>query len=286
MTEDAVLTGRLEEFVKGKGWESLVRLCVLNLKKHSTPFAGVNMTQFIYPASIYKLYVAGALLEMVARLDHSALEHVVTVTDTNAIDKVKEIPSDPRPLLVAGDKIMVKMLLDLMITRSDNSAANCLIDLIGRPRINEFMHRHGWVGSEVTRKFLPRSLEDQEYARPEVKRTVSSALHFAEFLHLLEQKKIGNNQTSMLLKSLLGRQLDGSKISRGLPQGVRFAHKTGWFEVTLKDGRKGGNSGDVGIVEGSGCHYIIACLTEVIVPEGNDMLTQIGARVHKLITEG
>ncbi len=47
-----------------------------------------------------------------------------------------------------------------MITRSDNSAANCLIDKATRPEINKMIDDLGWSGSEVTRKFLKRKYED------------------------------------------------------------------------------------------------------------------------------
>ena len=52
-----------------------------------------------------------------------------------------------------------------MITRSDNTAANCLIDFAQRPKINELLHSYGWQGSEVTRKFLKRPVEDEAYRK-------------------------------------------------------------------------------------------------------------------------
>ena len=85
------------------------------------------------------------------------------VKSPNDVDKSEEISYDPRPLLKDGDTVTVNYLLDLMITRSDNSAANCLIDIATRDSINKTMHENGWHGSEVTRKFLSRKYEDRGY---------------------------------------------------------------------------------------------------------------------------
>lgn len=47
----------------------------------------------------------------------------------------------------------IHYLLDLMITRSDNSAAYCLIDIAGRPNINLTMLQNNWAGVKSRANF-------------------------------------------------------------------------------------------------------------------------------------
>ena len=97
------------------------------------------MDNFIYPASVYKMYVAMEMLNQIEQGAHSLSESYI-VKSPNDVDVVKEISWDPRPFLRDGDTVTINYLLDLMITRSDNSAANCLIDIAGRKNINKTMH--------------------------------------------------------------------------------------------------------------------------------------------------
>ena len=67
--------------------------------------------------------------------DHEySLYSEFVVKSPNDVDKSRELIYDPRPLLKNGDTVTINYLLDLMITRSDNTAANCLIDIAKRSR--------------------------------------------------------------------------------------------------------------------------------------------------------
>ena len=112
-----------------------ISLAIIDLNGDNPILAGVNMQNFIYPASVYKMYVAAEVLRQISQEEFS-LDSLVVVKSPNDVDKTKEIRTDPRPLLHDGDTVTINYLLDLMITRSDNSAANCLIDLAGRVNIN------------------------------------------------------------------------------------------------------------------------------------------------------
>ena len=135
-----------------------VSFAVIDISGKKPVFAGVHADNFIYPASVYKMYVAMEILKQVNENKYSLYKQYI-ISSPNDVDRSKEIDNDPRPLLRAGDTVTINYLLDLMITRSDNSAANCLIDIAGRKNINATMQSLGWQGSEVTRKFLPRKFE-------------------------------------------------------------------------------------------------------------------------------
>jgi len=152
-----------KDFDVGEDGIEQISFAVIDFNGDTPVLGGVNPENFIYPASVYKMYVAAEVLHQISNGEYSLYQSYI-VKSPNDVDLSKQIDSDPRPLLKDGDTVTINYLLDLMITRSDNSAANCLIDLATRPRINEMMHKYGWQGSEVTRKFLKRKFEDEGYA--------------------------------------------------------------------------------------------------------------------------
>jgi beta-lactamase class A len=248
-----------------------ISFAVIDLNGKNPVLGGVNVDNFIYPASVYKMYVAMEVLRQVSNGDFSLFKQYV-VKSPNDVDKSKEISYDPRPLLKDGDTVTVNYLLDLMIIRSDNSAANCLIDIATRDSINETMHENGWQGSEVTRKFLNRKYEDPGYST--IKGTETCALHAADFMYKIYKNQLINPWVSMELKALLGRQLDTSKLSRGLPGDAMFYHKTGWWNVYTND---------VGIVCDGKIQYVISLFAPVKEEEAGLRFTELSHRVYDLI---
>jgi beta-lactamase class A len=228
------------------------------------------MDNFVYPASVYKMYVAGSVLEQISAGRYDLWSPVV-VRFPNVVDRTGELPNDPRPLLREGDMATVNYLLDLMITRSDNTAANSLIDLAGRPAINDLMARNGWQGSEVTRKFLKRKHEDPAYEG--IRGTETCALHPADFMARVAEDRLVNPWVSQQMRSYLARQLDTSKLASGLPTTAVFYHKTGWFSYWTND---------VGIVDDGMVRYVIACLLPLEETVGGPKLRELARRVHEI----
>ena len=255
----------------GEDGQEQVSFAVIDLTGKRPIFGGVNADNFIYPASVYKMYVAMEILKQISKGAY-ALSTPHIVKPHNAVDKSREISFDPRPLLKAGDTVTINYLLDLMITRSDNSAANCLIDIANRTNINKTMAENGWQGSEVTRKFLSRKLEDLGYDT--VKSTATNALHAADFMYKLQTKELVNPWVSMQLKALLGRQLDKSKLATGLPEDAMFYHKSGWWSFYTHD---------AGIVDDGKVKYIIALFTPVREEKVRPILREVSEKVYALI---
>lgn len=245
-----------------------VGLAVIDLSSQPPRLGAVGADAFLYPASLYKMYVAAEVLRQV-REGRYDLDTPVAVAAHNAVDTAREVLTDPRPLLQAGDTVTVSYLLDLMVTRSDNSAANELIDLATRPAIDSLLHRYGWSGSEVTRKFLPRAAEDPGYA--EVRSTETSARHAAEFLALAATDRLVDPWVSRRLLVLLGGQLDRTKLAAGLPRGAFYAHKTGWWSTWTHD---------AGVVVDGDVHYVVALLTPLPEATARPRMARLGAAIH------
>ncbi|HUS02344.1 MAG TPA: serine hydrolase [Chitinophagaceae bacterium] len=257
----------------GEDGKEQISFAVIDLTGKKPVFGGVNFTNFIYPASVYKMYVAMEILKQVSNNEYSLFRRYI-VKSPNDVDRSREIGFDPRPLLKDGDTVTINYLLDLMITRSDNSAANCLIDIAGRKNINKTMHDNNWYGSEVTRKFLKRKVEDPGYDT--VRSTVTNALHAADFMFKIYKNELIDPWVSMQLKALLGRQLDTTKLSPGLPHTAMFYHKTGWWSYYTND---------VGIVEEGKIKYIISLFTPVTENKVRPKLKELSRKVYDLIKD-
>ncbi|MGZ3984714.1 MAG: serine hydrolase [Flavisolibacter sp.] len=255
----------------GEDGKQTISFAVIDLTGKKPLLGGVHFDHFIYPASVYKMYVAMEVLHQVSQGEYSLFRPYV-VRSPNDADKSKQLDYDPRPLLRDQDTVTVNYLLDLMITRSDNSAANCLIDVATRPRINATMRDNQWQGSEVTRKFLKRSVEDKGYDT--IRGTETCALHAADFMYKIYTDRLVNPWVSQELKTLLGRQMDTTKLSTGLPPGAMFYHKSGWWNVFTHD---------VGIVDDGHIRYIIAVFTPVTEEEVRPQLRALSEKVYALI---
>lgn len=260
-----------QNFDVGEDGIEQISLAVIDLTGNQPKLGGVNYDNFIYPASVYKMYVAAEILNQVSQGKYSLYEPYVA-KEPNVVDRSKQIDNDPRPLLKDNDTVNVNYLLDLMITRSDNSAANCLIDIAQRKNIDSLLHSYGWYGSEVTRKYLKRKFEDSGYEN--IRGTETCALHAADFMYKIYSDTLVNEWVSLQMKTLLGRQLDVSKLSTGLPQSAMFYHKTGWFSYWTND---------VGIVDDGEVKYIIACFVpieeELVLPK----FKVLSEKVYELI---
>jgi beta-lactamase class A len=248
-----------------------ISFAVIDLNGRKPLLGGVSMENFIYPASLYKMYVAMEVLKQVSEGQYSLFKSYV-VKSPNDVDQTREISWDPRPLLRDGDTVTVDYLLDLMITRSDNSAANCLIDIAGRKNINETMHENGWYGSEVTRKYLSRKFEDPGYDT--IRGTETCALHAADFMYKIYKNELINPWVSQQMKVLLGRQLDSTKLFAGLPPNAMFYHKSGWWNYFTCD---------AGIVDDGHIRYVIALLTPITEEDVKPRMKELSKRVYNLV---
>ncbi len=81
---------------------------------------------------------------------------------------------------------------------------------------------------------------------------------------------------NMQMKSLLGRQLDTSKLSEGLRKNVMFYHKTGWWSIYTND---------VGIVDNGKVKYVIALFTPVTEDIVSPKMKILSEKVYQLMKE-
>jgi beta-lactamase class A len=280
MKENLELTKKLREIVENiKPKAQEISLAVIDLKSHEAQIAGFNMNHFIYPASIYKVFIGAEILRQI-NAGQRKLEDIVEISSVNEVDKdnpkffPKSTHKDYKPLLKTGDKVTIDYLLDLMLTRSDNTASNVLIDIAERENINNnIILQNGWAGSDVTRKFLDRLKEEGEYRVSKI--TVSNGKHLAELFYRIETNQLVNSWVSEKLKSYLLKWNRDRRGGLNLTEFKSYYRKGGWLVINgykwnlyrgIKTAFNKGYavikySGDAGVVEGKNSHYAIAVLT-------------------------
>ena len=206
---------------------------LIDLNSKTPDIFGYNLDRFIYPASMYKVFIGAEMLRQVG-LGKFSLDREVEVIAPNDVDKdIKIFHGDTRPLLVAGDTVTIDYLLNLMLTRSDNTASNCLIDLVTRESINEnILLAYGWNGSEVTRKYLDRSKDSEQYRNAPI--TMSCARHFAEFFYLTDRGEMVSPWVSGKLREYMSKQHEyGIRLLPPEQEYSKFYCKGGWLETNL-----------------------------------------------------
>jgi len=131
---------------------------------------------------------------------------------------VADLSTELRPTL--------RDLAHLMITISDNTASNVLLDLVGMETVNETMHQLGLFDTRIERHFIDFA------ARKAGKENWTTAGDMALLLSLFCADVLpGRNE----MLTMLLRQNDNTSVPAYWNEGVPYAHKTGELVGILHD---------------------------------------------------
>lgn len=120
-----------------------------------------------------------------------------------------------------GTDLSLEELVGLMITRSDNTACNILIDLLSFDYINDFFQSLGLKDTNLSRKMMEFS------ARRKGKENYTTARDIAFCFEIIYRDKFLNAKISRQSLSLLKKQEVNDRIPAKLPASIVVAHKTG-----------------------------------------------------------
>lgn len=148
-----------------------------------------------------------------------------------------------------GIELTLGDLVYLMISISDNTATNVLIDFAGMERVNATMQELGMVSSTLSRMMKGRPAEGDElenWATPDDYATVMQAL--------LDDRAASAASCADMV-AMLEKQQNTRRISRYLPEGegIRWGTKTGSVR---------GVTNDVGFITTDGGTVIISVFCE------------------------
>jgi len=120
-----------------------------------------------------------------------------------------------------GKKFAVKTLMKLSVTKSDNTASNMLIDLLGLDYLNESFKELGLNNTNISRKMMHMKKRDRGIEN------YTTATDMALILEELYRGRIGSGDISSKCLELLKQQTINTRIPRNLPADIPVAHKTG-----------------------------------------------------------
>jgi beta-lactamase class A len=174
-------------------------------------------------ASTIKIAV---MLEIFRQIERDQLTHddIVTLTDGD-----KSPGSGVLLHLHDGLDLTVDDLLYLMISISDNTATNLLIDLAGLDGINATLDELGLTTSRMNRRMLgrtPREDEPENWIVP---------AEMARLMHLIVTDRAASPASCLAMRDLLAKQQCQTRISRYLPEGTVWGSKTGSLPDVVND---------------------------------------------------
>ncbi|MBL7081686.1 MAG: serine hydrolase [Candidatus Omnitrophica bacterium] len=175
----------------------------------------VNKDTAIPSASIVKIAIMAGCFYAIAqgRMD---LETLVVLRANDQVAGSGVLKSKPE-----GIKIPVKQLIELMITKSDNTATNMLISLLSFDYLNSCFREFGLEDTNISRKMMDMKSRGQGIEN------YTTAQDMALLLEKIYAGDLVNRDVSVECIELLKRQTVNDRIPLKLPAGVVVAHKTG-----------------------------------------------------------
>lgn len=172
-----------------------------------------DKTRVVRSASIIKLLI---MTEAFNRI-HSGM---LSLDD---VIKIKESDKVPYSMITEmhTDTYLLYDIIYLMITVSDNTAANVLIDMLTFDSINSTAKKLGLKNTILNRKMM--DLEAQKACRD----NYTTAEDTSRLMRLIYYRKIFDDRCCDIMMGILKEQKDRSMLGRNFPEDFIIAGKTG-----------------------------------------------------------
>ena len=209
-------------------------------------------------------------ITVLAELYRQAQEGKLKLTDVYTVQQSDLVPdSDIMGGLTPGiTSITLRDLATMMITVSDNSAANVLIERLGMDQVNALMDSLGLTHTRLRRKMMDLK------AAEEGRENISTPHEMMRLLEALYQGKVLNPAMTDDFFQVLSN-VKNNPIPRGLPDGVRVASKSGELE---------GVRNDSGIVYAQHRPFVICVMTTYLSRErdGEDAIRKVALSAYRM----
>jgi beta-lactamase class A len=219
---------------------ALVGLYAVNLDSNVTVAHRDN--DMFAMCSTFKAYLSARVLQKAQRGE-------LTMTDALYVDPAAVIANSPISGPKAGSSLSLSELCQAVLQRSDNTAANMLLHLIGGPpAITEFARS---IGDDRTR--LDRWETELNSALPGDPRDTSTPRALGGGIRAILTEEVLDEAHRKQLEEWMRGNVT-SRMRAGLPPGWSSADKTGTGDFA--------STNDVGIVYGpNGEHILLAIMT-------------------------
>lgn len=172
----------------------------------------------------------------------------------------------------AGSCFTIDELIEIMVTRSDNTASNIFINRLGFGYLNNFFSSLGLKDTNLVRHMMDFR------ARRDGKENYTSARDMACVLERLYYRNFLSRGISEKCLGLLKKQRVNDRIPDKLPKGTVVAHKTGLEHNICHD---------AGIVFTPGGNFLICILTKNASTSGaaKEFISKIALVVYNYYQE-
>lgn len=143
--------------------------------------------------------------------------------------------------------LTIGRLVEIMITESDNTACNILIDRVGIEYLNAFFRSEGLNHTNLSRKMMDFSRRRQGVEN------YTTAADIAQILRKIYFGQFVDRSTSRKCLGILLRQKIKDRLPKKLPECVLVAHKTGLERNVCHD---------AGIIFSDQGHFLVCVLTK------------------------
>lgn len=178
-------------------------------------------SQQMAPASMIKLFVMAKTMQDVHD-GKLSLDEKITIKKNDAVGG-----AGVTTWYNAGEQRTIEQLMTVMITDSDNTATNILIDRLGMQNINQYLQQQGFSDTVLVYKMM--------MGRKGKKKNLSSVRDIGHLLSRLYYHQLVGEQEDKLMLDILRQQHDKECFPAALPD-YEIAHKTGEVNDVYVDG--------------------------------------------------
>ena len=181
----------------------------------------VYRSQQMAPASMIKLFVMAKTMQD-AHDGKLSLDEKITIKKKDAVGG-----AGVTTWYNAGEQRTIEQLMTVMITDSDNTATNILIDRLGMQNINQYLQQQGFSDTVLVYKMM--------MGRKGKKKNLSSVRDIGSLFSRLYYHQLVGEQEDKLMLAILRQQHDKECFPAALPD-YEIAHKTGEVNDVYVDG--------------------------------------------------
>jgi beta-lactamase class A len=231
------LEGKIQKELGGFPGEAAI--LIKDLK--STSEISINQYNLFAAASLVKIPIMAACFYAV----HNGK---ITLAEALRFDPLhKALGSGNLKNSSPGTQFTIQKLVEVMISESDNTATNMLIERLGLEYLNDCFKKLGLKNTHISRRMMDFA------SRREGKENFTTADDLGFLLEEIYYRRLINRYYSGMCLELLKKQKIRDRIPGKLPESVVVAHKTGLER---------GLCHDAGIVFAPKGNFLICVLTK------------------------
>ena len=261
--KELLLWQKLDAFVQNenRNLDGVLGVAILDLTTQHTLLLNANE---VFPtASTIKIAI-------LAELYRQAQQGKLKLTDTYTLQQSDLVGgSGISNVLTPGlTRLALRDVAALMISVSDNSMTNVLIDRVGLENVNTLLDSLNLTHTRLRRKMMDIK------AAAEGRENVATPRELTQLLEALHRGKVLNKQFTDDYFSLLSTP-KSSYIPRELPEDLKIANKPGELE---------GVRNDCGLVFNANRPYILCALSTYLRNEraAGDAISRISAETYRM----